>query len=214
MIEWSHDWFIVTRRPRAWRCFLKRIPCHVGVKKFGGGGEAWNFTLTYAFLSSVPVRLSLPRFLRPTRQCLRLPPLPLRRPRFACPPSLAGARKRSSSLTRSISMRNRHPPTTPDCIRPILAAQGAPDPEAPFLHPIVRLKPDPPSPALHRTPPPQRSLMPNREQKSPPKPKSSPLRRIRNHTTICLEWRQSLIVPAQSSLVGAHSEASLATDGG
>ena len=173
------------------------------------------FTLTYAFLSSVPVRLSLPRFLRPTRQCLRLPPLPLRRPRFACPPSLAGARKRSSSLTRSISMRNRHPPTTPDCIRPILAAQGAPaDREPLFLHPNVHLKQDHLSPAQHRIPLPPRSPMPNQEQMSPPEPKSSPLRRTRNHTTIFPNWHQSLIAPAQSSTVEAHSEASLATDGG
>lgn len=175
------------------------------------------FYITYAFLSSVPVRsLSLPRFLRPPRQCLRLPPLRLLRPLFACPPSLAEARKRNRSPT-STWMRNRRPSTTPDRI---LAAQGAhADPEAPSLHPNVHLMRDPPlpgplSPDLHRTPPPQRLLMPSREQKSPPEPKSSLLRRTRNHTTICPEWRQSLIVPAQSSLVGPHYEASLATDGG
>ena len=116
-------------------------------------------------------------------------------------------------------MRNRWPLITPDRIPltpgRILAAQGAHvDPEAPFLHPNVHLTLVPLSPAPHRTPPPRRSLMPNREQRSPPEPKSSPLRRTRNHTIICPEWPQNLIGPAQSSLVGAHSEASLATDGG
>jgi hypothetical protein len=92
-------------------------------------------------------------------------------------------------------MRNQHPPIPPDCT---LAAQGAPaDPEAPFLHPNVNLKPDPLSPALHRTPPSQRSPMPNRKQKPPPQLAKSFLTR-RNHTTTTIlpEWRQSLIVPA------------------
>lgn len=137
-----------------------------------------------------------------SRQCLRL----LRLLRSACPPSPARARARARKSSSTSSMRNRHPPIPPNCT---LAAHRAPtDPEAPFLHPTVHLKPDPLSPALNHTPPPQRSLMPNRKQKSPPEPKSPPLRRTRNR-------RQSLIVPAQSSLVGdASSDASLASDGG
>jgi hypothetical protein len=117
----------------------------------------------------------------PTRQCLRLLRL-LRRPRSGCPPSLARKRKGKSSST-STPMRNRHPPIPPDCT---LAAQEAPaNPEAPFLHPNVHLKPDSLPPALHRTPPLQRSLMPNRNQKPPqaPEPKNLPLWRTGNHST-------------------------------
>lgn len=206
MIEWSHDWFIVTRLGPRGLARKGNLPLHVGVKK--------TYVSVYFYIRSFPsVRLLSPAFsVSPSRQCLRLPPLPLLRPLFACPLSLARAGKRNSSLTSTTSMRNRRPSIPPDRT---LAAQGAPaDPEPPFLHPNVHLKSDRLSPALHRTPPPQRSPMPNRKRTSPPEPKSLPLRKTRNHTTIFPEWRQSLIVPAQSSLVEAPSEASLATDGG
>jgi hypothetical protein len=157
-----------------------------------------NLTVDTLFLPSLP---------RLAHQCLPLLPL-LRRPRSAYPPSLARATTREIKRKSSLTMRNRHPPIPPDCT---LAAQGAPmDPEAPFLRPIVHLKPYPLSPTLNRTPPPYRSLMINRRQKSPPEPKCLPLRRTRNR-------RQSLIVPAQSSLGGeASSDAILASasDGG
>lgn len=171
--------------------------------------EACTFTYASSF------RLSLSRFPRLARQCLLL--LLRRRPRCACPPSLARAGKRKSTST---SMRNRHPPIAPP-IAPdrTFAAQGAPaNPEAPFLPPSVRLKSDPPSPALPHTPQLQRSPMPNRGLKSPHElhlePKNLLFRRTRNRTTISPESRPSLIVPAQSSLVEIPSEAGLATDGG
>ena len=86
MIEWSHDWFIVTRRPRAWRCFLKRIPCHVGVKKFGGGGEAWNFYSYIRFPFFRP-RPSLSPPLSPSHPPMSPPPPPPPPPPPLCLPS-------------------------------------------------------------------------------------------------------------------------------
>jgi hypothetical protein len=192
MIGWSHDWLLSSR------CCLKREA------KPRGGEKLAEAACIFTYSSSF--RLPLPRFPRSSRQCLRLPPL-LPPHRFACPPSLARARKRS---TTSISMRNRDPPTHPAA----LALGALAVPEAPFLHPNDHLTQDPPSPALPLTPPLQRSPMPNRKQKSPPEPKSSLFRRTRNHTTIYPNWHQNLIAPAQSSLVETPSEASSATDGG
>lgn len=169
------------------------------------GGE--KLAEVRVLLHTLLFRLSFSRFPRLSRPCLRHHPL---RPRHsACPPSPARARRRKSTSTWR---RNQAHLIHPALALAVLA------PEVLFLHPSVHLTRDHLSPALPRTPPQQRSPMPNRGEisplESPPEPKSSLFRRTRNHTTIFPNWHPSLIVLAQSSLVVTPSEASLVTDGG